>query len=107
MKHLLMAELLLVGLAQSAQVEKTMEQLPQEMSNPLIAVWVHTYNMSGDVAGDSKFKETQKVPIIQIYNTLQLMAEYQQDVMIPEYIESEKTIMVQANFIIKNPFGEL
>ena len=38
---------------------------------------------------------------------VQLMAEYQQDVIIPEYIESEKTLMVQANFIIKNPFGEL
>jgi len=38
---------------------------------------------------------------------VQLMAEYQQDVIIPEYVESEKTIMVQANFIIKNPFGDL
>ncbi len=38
---------------------------------------------------------------------VQLMAEYQKAVISPDYITSEDTIMLQANFIIKNPFGDL
>ena len=38
---------------------------------------------------------------------VQLMAEYQKAVVKPDYIRSEDTIMFQANFIIKNPFGDL
>ena len=38
---------------------------------------------------------------------VQLMAEYQKAVVKPDYITSEDTIMIQANFIIKNPFGKL
>ena len=38
---------------------------------------------------------------------VQLMAEYQKAVVKPNYITSEDTIMLQANFIIKNPFGDL
>ena len=38
---------------------------------------------------------------------VQLMAEYQKSVVTPDYITSEDTIMLQANFIIKNPFGDL
>lgn len=38
---------------------------------------------------------------------VQLMAEYQKAVVTPDYITSEDTIMIQANFIIKNPFGDL
>ena len=36
---------------------------------------------------------------------VQLMAEYQKAVVVPDYITSEDTIMLQANFIIRNPFG--
>jgi len=38
---------------------------------------------------------------------VQLMAEYQKAIIKPDYITSEDTIMFQANFIIKNPFGNL
>lgn len=38
---------------------------------------------------------------------VQLMAEYQKAVVKPDYITSEDTLMIQANFIIKNPFGNL
>ncbi len=38
---------------------------------------------------------------------VQLMAEYQKSVVMPDYITSEDTIMFQANFIIKNPFGDM
>ena len=38
---------------------------------------------------------------------VQLMAEYQKAIIKPDYITSEDTIMIQANFIIKNPFGKL
>ena len=36
-----------------------------------------------------------------------LMAEYQYSLIAPDDIGKESTIMLQANFIIKNPFGEL
>ena len=36
-----------------------------------------------------------------------LMAEYQHSLISPEDIGNESTIMLQANFIIKNPFGNL
>jgi len=36
-----------------------------------------------------------------------LMAEYQYSVIAPDNIGNESTIMLQANFIIKNPFGDL
>ena len=36
-----------------------------------------------------------------------LMAEYQKSVISPDDIGNDSTIMLQANFIIKNPFGEL
>ncbi|MEN8199821.1 MAG: hypothetical protein ABFR63_07070 [Thermodesulfobacteriota bacterium] len=36
-----------------------------------------------------------------------LMAEYQYSVVAPDDIGKESTIMLQANFIIKNPFGDL
>ena len=36
-----------------------------------------------------------------------LMAEYQKTLISPDNIGSDATIMFQANFIIKNPFGEL
>ncbi|MCK9994650.1 MAG: hypothetical protein KAH56_00050 [Candidatus Krumholzibacteria bacterium] len=36
-----------------------------------------------------------------------LMAEYQYSVISPDNIGSDSTIMLQANFIIKNPFGSL
>jgi hypothetical protein len=36
-----------------------------------------------------------------------LVAEYQYSVISPDNIGSESTIMLQANFIIKNPFGNL
>lgn len=38
---------------------------------------------------------------------VQLMAEYQKTVIAPDSIGADDTIMLQANFIIKNPFGEL
>ena len=36
-----------------------------------------------------------------------LMLEYQYSLISPDDIGSESTIMLQANFIIKNPFGDL
>ncbi|MCK5819277.1 MAG: hypothetical protein KAH18_08485 [Psychromonas sp.] len=36
-----------------------------------------------------------------------LMAEYQMPIIAPDDIAPESTIMLQANFIIKNPFGDL
>jgi hypothetical protein len=36
-----------------------------------------------------------------------LMAEYQYSLISPDQIGNESTIMLQANFIIKNPFGNL
>ena len=36
-----------------------------------------------------------------------LMAEYQKTLISPDNIGSDDTIMFQANFIIKNPFGSL
>jgi len=36
-----------------------------------------------------------------------LMAEYQKTIITPDNIGADSTIMLQANFIIKNPFGEL
>ena len=36
-----------------------------------------------------------------------LMVEYQKSIISPDLIGSDDTIMIQANFIIKNPFGEL
>ncbi len=38
---------------------------------------------------------------------VQLMVEYQKAVISPDTIGSDSTIMLQANFIIKNPFGNL
>jgi hypothetical protein len=38
---------------------------------------------------------------------VQLMAEYQYPVIAPDDIAHEGTFMLQANFIIKNPFGNL
>ena len=38
---------------------------------------------------------------------VQLMAEYQKTVIAPDLIGADDTIMLQANFIIKNPFGDL
>ena len=38
---------------------------------------------------------------------IMLMAEYQKSIIRPDDIGNDSTIMVQANFIIKNPFGEL
>ncbi len=38
---------------------------------------------------------------------VQLMAEYQKTVIRPDTIGADDTIMLQANFIIKNPFGDL
>ena len=36
-----------------------------------------------------------------------LMAEYQYSVISPDEIGTEQTLMIQANFIVKNPFGSL
>jgi len=36
-----------------------------------------------------------------------LMAEYQKTLIAPETVGADSTIMIQANFIIKNPFGDL
>ena len=36
-----------------------------------------------------------------------LMAEYQYSVISPDEIGNEQTLMLQANFIVKNPFGKL
>jgi hypothetical protein len=36
-----------------------------------------------------------------------LMAEYQYSLISPDEIGRESTIMLQANFIIKNPFGDM
>ncbi len=36
-----------------------------------------------------------------------LMAEYQHAVIAPDHVGEDYTIMLQANFIIKNPFGSL
>ncbi|SFV61269.1 Possible neuromedin U precursor [hydrothermal vent metagenome] len=36
-----------------------------------------------------------------------LMAEYQKTLISPDNIGNDSTIMLQANFIIKNPFGDL
>ena len=36
-----------------------------------------------------------------------LMAEYQKTVISPDIAGSDSTLMLQANFIIKNPFGDL
>ena len=38
---------------------------------------------------------------------IMIMAEYQYPVISPDTIRPEGTIMIQANFIIKNPFGDL
>lgn len=38
---------------------------------------------------------------------VQLMAEYQKTVISPDTVGADSTIMLQANFIIKNPFGNL
>ncbi len=38
---------------------------------------------------------------------IMLMAEYQKSLVLPDDIGSDSTIMIQANFIIKNPFGDL
>ncbi len=38
---------------------------------------------------------------------VQLMAEYQKTIIRPDTIGADDTIMLQANFIIKNPFGSL
>jgi hypothetical protein len=38
---------------------------------------------------------------------VQLMAEYQRNIISPKAVTAESTIMMQANFIIKNPFGDL
>ncbi len=36
-----------------------------------------------------------------------LMLEYQHSIIFPDEIGSESTIMLQANFVVKNPFGDL
>ena len=36
-----------------------------------------------------------------------LMAEYQKTLISPDDVGADSTIMIQANFIIKNPFGDL
>ena len=38
---------------------------------------------------------------------IMLMAEYQKTIIAPDDVGADSTIMIQANFIIKNPFGSL
>ncbi|QOP45138.1 transporter [Sulfurimonas paralvinellae] len=38
---------------------------------------------------------------------VQLMVEYQKNIIAPDTLAADSTIMMQANFIIKNPFGNL
>jgi len=38
---------------------------------------------------------------------IMVMAEYQKAIIKPDFLDDENTLMIQANFIIKNPFGEL
>ena len=51
--------------------------------------------------------QIRSVAVAMIVCSTMVMAEYQKTLISPDNIGSDDTIMFQANFIIKNPFGSL